>query len=146
MTYRPNPWRTYQQAATQTASPGQLILMLYDGAIRFLLQAEQGFTLEDPLEFNQTIHNNISRAQAIINELNCSLNVAQGGEFAQKMRSLYEYFDRRLMESNLRKETTGIREVVQRMSVLRDAWAEMLQNRGTEAAETEVLESVSTIA
>jgi len=120
--------------------------MLYDGAIRFLLQAEQGFTLEDPLEFNQTIHNNISRAQAIINELNCSLNVAQGGEFAQKMRSLYEYFDRRLMESNLRKETTGIREVVQRMSVLRDAWAEMLQNRGTEAAETEVLESVSTIA
>jgi flagellar protein FliS len=50
--YRPNSWKTYQQAATNTATPGQLILMLYDGAIRFLNQAEQGFQFEDPAEFN----------------------------------------------------------------------------------------------
>jgi flagellar secretion chaperone FliS len=146
MTFRSNPWKAYQQAATQTAGPGQLVLMLYDGAIRFLCQAEHGFTLEDPLEYNLTIHNNITRAQAIINELNYSLNMPQGGEFAQKMRSLYDYFDRRLMESNLHKESKGVHEVMQRLTVLRDAWSEMLQRRSTEHATPEIAESVSAVA
>lgn len=146
MTFRPNPWKTYQKAATQTASPGQLVLMLFDGAIRFLRQAEQGFNLEDPQEFNQTIHNNITRAQAIINELNYSLNMAQGGEFSIKMRALYDYFDRRLMESNLRKEAAGVREVIQRLTVLREAWSEMLQRRFTEHPSNAVAESVSGVA
>ncbi|HOW64084.1 MAG TPA: flagellar export chaperone FliS [Candidatus Paceibacterota bacterium] len=132
--YRPNPWKTYQHAATQTASPGQLILMLYDGAIRFLNQAEQGFQLEDPADFNQTINNNILRAQAIISELNYSLNMAQGGELARKMRSLYDYFDRKLMDSNLRKDSSGVQEVNHRLQILRNAWAEMLQGRGQEAS------------
>lgn len=125
MTYG-NPWQSYRNVATNTAPPGQLVLMLYDGAIRFLNQALAAFECEDPLEFNQTVSNNIIRAQDIINELNLSLNMTAGGEFSATMRGLYTYFDRRLQDSNIQKEETGVREVIARLSVVRDAWAEML--------------------
>lgn len=121
-----NPWKSYKRVATQTASPGQLTLMLFDGIIRFLEQARHGFQATDPVEFNQTINNNILRAQAIINELNYSLNMAAGGELAQTLRGLYLYFDRRLLESNVRKEPAGIEEVLTRITILRGAWAEMM--------------------
>ena len=77
-------WQAYRQVATQTASPAQVVLLLYNGTIRFLEQARSGFGLDDPKEQNETINNNIQRAQAIINEMNQSLNMAEGGEFAQK--------------------------------------------------------------
>src|SRR5438093_12004078 len=96
-------WQSYRQVATQTASPGQLVLLLYNGIIRFLEQARQGFSKDDPKEFNEAINNNVQRAQAIISEMNQSLNMAAGGEFAGRMRSLYEYFDGRLHASNLTK-------------------------------------------
>lgn len=121
-----NPWKSYRKVATQTASPGQLILMLYEGAIRFLERALCGFSKEDPAEFNETIGNNVLRAQEIINELNTSLNLERGGEVAVNLRQLYMYFDRRLMESNIKKEQEGIKEVISRLTVLRDAWATML--------------------
>jgi flagellar protein FliS len=120
-------WQSYRQVATQTASPGQLVLLLYNGIIRFLEQARIGFALDDPKEFNETINNNVQRAQSIINELNQSLNLVEGGDFAQRMRGLYDYFDRRLQESNMAKTEPGIVEVLKQVTVLRDAWAEMLQ-------------------
>lgn len=125
-----NPLRSYQQVATQTAPPGQLVLMLYEGAIRFLERALAGFKLEDPAAFNQTISNNVIRAQDIIFELNVTLNIQQGGELAMTLRRLYDYMDRRLMEGNLKKDEGAINEVVGRIIVLRDAWAQMLANQG----------------
>lgn len=120
-------WQSYRQVATQTASPGQLVLLLYNGIIRFLEQARTGFSIDDPKEFNETINNNIQRAQGIIHEMSQSLNMAEGGDFAQRMRGLYDYFDRRLQESNMAKTEPGILEVIKHVTVLRDAWAEMLQ-------------------
>lgn len=133
MRNRTSPWQSYRQIATQTASPGQLVLMLFDGAIRFLERSLVGFTYEDPLEFNQTISNNILRAQQIINELNCSLNMQDGGEFSLTMRRLYNYMDWRLTESNHQKSEEGIREVVKRLTVLREAWSQMLEQQGQTA-------------
>jgi flagellar secretion chaperone FliS len=109
-----------------------LTLMLFDGIIRFLEQARQGFQLTDPIEFNQSINNNILKAQAIVNELNYSLNMEVGGELALTLRKLYLYFDRRLLESNIRKETDGIEEVLARVNTLRDAWAEMIAKLAAE--------------
>lgn len=125
-----NPWQSYRQVATRTASPGQLVLMLYEGAIRFLERAQAGFRLEDPVEFNTTINNNILRAQDIIRELDFSLNVEQGGELAIQLRRLYDYFDRILLEANLRKDPKGVTEVIHRITELRDAWATMLAQQG----------------
>jgi flagellar secretion chaperone FliS len=134
-------WQSYRQVATQTASPGQLVLLLYNGILRFLEQARVGFGLDDPKEFNETINNNLQRAQAIINEMNQSLNMAEGGEFAQKMRGLYDYFDRRLQESNISKTEPGIVEVIKHVTVLRDAWAEMLQQGGGAVDTSQLLRS-----
>jgi flagellar secretion chaperone FliS len=122
-----NPSSSYRRVAMQTAPPGHLVLMLFEGAIRFLEQALGGFKSEDPAEFNSTISNNVIRAQDIIRELNRCLDLAAGGELAQHLRRLYEYFDRRLMESNIKKEPDGIQEVIGRVSDLRNAWAEMLK-------------------
>jgi flagellar protein FliS len=133
-----NPWQSYRQVATRTASPGQLVLMLYEGAIRFLERAQAGFRLEDPVEFNTTINNNILRAQDIIRELDFSLNVEQGGELAIQLRRLYDYFDRILLEANLRKDPKGVTEVIQRITDLRDAWATMLTQQG-QATDTATL-------
>jgi flagellar protein FliS len=133
--YAVNPWQSYKKVATQTASPGQLVLMLFDGAIRFLEQAEVGFGLEDPGEFNLTINNNVHRAQAIIDELNGSLDMARGGEISQHLRGLYNYLDRRLDESNRTKTPEGIRECLGRLSVLRTAWSEMLAGSPDPGAE-----------
>jgi flagellar protein FliS len=121
--------RSYRTIATQTAPPGQLVLMLYDGAIRFLERALAGFEYEDPLEFNETINNNIIRAQDILSELNNSLDLHQGGELAATLRRLYGYMNRQLLHSNLRKSPEGVRDTIKRLSVLRDAWSEMLQQQ-----------------
>jgi flagellar secretion chaperone FliS len=129
-------WKSYRQVATQTATPGQLVLMLFDGAIRFLSLARAGFAAEDPAEFHETIHNNICRAQAILTELNSSLNLKDGGEFAATLRQLYDYFDSRLHHSNLHKAEDGLVEVLQRLTVLRDAWNQMLQGRALDGAES----------
>ncbi|MGE3313200.1 MAG: flagellar export chaperone FliS [Limisphaerales bacterium] len=129
--------KSYMQVATKTASPGQLVLMLYDGAIRYLEGALHGFTLEDPADCNATINGNIQRAQAILDELSAALNMGEGGEFAERLRSLYNYLDRRLFESNLRKETEGIHEAIVHLSTLRDAWREMLSGAGAQPGPME---------
>ena len=133
---RPNPWQSYRQVAAQTASPGQLVLMLYDGSIRLLEKALEGFSETDPLLFNQTINNNILKAQAIIHELSYSLNMDLGGEFDQRLHALYDYLDRRLQESNISKTQHGILEALKHLTVIRDAWSEMLSNGAGRAPST----------
>jgi flagellar secretion chaperone FliS len=118
----------------QTAAPGQIVLMLFEGAIRFLERAEGGFGIDDPAEANQAIHNNIQRTQEILHELNMALDVQSGGELAQTLRSLYEYMDRRLLESNLHKKSEGVVESRRHLSTLRDAWAQMLQGQAHESS------------
>ena len=129
--------RSYLQVATQTASPGQLILMLYDGAIRFLEQARLGFAHDDPLEFNRTINNNVMRAQAIVNELNVCLNMEEGGEVSANLRRLYHYLDAQLQKANQHKREKEIVEVVSRVTVLRDAWSEMLRKETPSSSTAE---------
>jgi flagellar secretion chaperone FliS len=125
-----SPWNSYRQVSLKTATPGQIILMLFEGAIRFLERAESGFVLEDPAEANETIHNNIHRAQEILHELNMALDTAHGGELAGTLRALYEYMDRRLMESDMQKSPEGVAESIRHLGRLREAWAQMLQGQG----------------
>lgn len=121
-----NPWKSYRQIAAQTAPPGQLILMLFDGALRALDQALLGFDCTDVGERNTAIHNNLRKAVDIVRELNSSLDMEAGGQLADTLRGLYFYFERRLVESNLKKSREGIEEVMPMMQQLRDAWFNML--------------------
>ncbi|MHC1765491.1 MAG: flagellar export chaperone FliS [Verrucomicrobiia bacterium] len=136
-----HPANAYRRVAMQTAPPAQLVLMLYDGTIRFLERALTGFSKDDPVEFHETISNNILRAQEIIRELARSLDLNAGGELARQLDRLYEYFDRRLMESNLNKHEDGIRDVIKRMSTIRNAWAAMLKGEGDQIASTPTQET-----
>jgi flagellar secretion chaperone FliS len=125
--------RTYRANAVLTASPGQLVLMLYDGCLKALALAQQAF--EEPVAEPRRIENinrQLIKAQAIIAELQSGLNMEAGGEFARTMYRLYDYHNRRLFEANLRKDIAPIVEVERLLRDLRDAWAEMLgqQNQG----------------
>jgi flagellar protein FliS len=126
---RKNPWQSYSKVATQTATPEQLVLMLYDGTVRFLERALAGFQLEDLIEHHQAINNNILRAQAIIQELDSTLNMEKGGEISANFRRLYDYMNRRLHEANVKKDKAPVEEILMRVRVLRDSWAEMMQKR-----------------
>jgi flagellar protein FliS len=129
MTQRNDPAQSYRKVTTQTASPAYLVLMLYDGAIGFLEKGLRGFEYSDPAEFNQTINNNVLRAQAIIHEMNSRLDMEQGGEVADNFRRLYSYFYRRLQEANVNKKKLPIEEVLSHLRDLRESWVEMLHRR-----------------
>jgi flagellar protein FliS len=119
--------RTYRANAILTASPGQLVLMLYDGALKALALAREGFNQppEDPKRI-QLINSQLLKAQDILAELQSGLNMEAGGEFARTMHRLYDYHIRRLLEANLRKQVEPVIEVERLVRELRDAWAQML--------------------
>lgn len=125
-----NPWKSYKQIATQTAPPGQLVLMLFDGALRSLELALPAFDYSDPGERNTVVHNNLQRAVDIVRELNNALDMDAGGELAVTLRRLYLYFEQRLMESNRHKRRQETDEVIGHLKELRDAWSLMLSGEG----------------
>ena len=122
--------RTYRANAILTASPGQLVLMLYDGALKAMHIAREAFTDSDEVKRIEIINTQLLKAQAILAELQNGLNMEAGGEFAQTMYRLYDYHNRRLSEANIRKQVEPIVEVEKLVRELRDAWAEMLSQGG----------------
>jgi flagellar secretion chaperone FliS len=127
--------RTYQVQSILTASPGQLVLMLYDGALRFLAQAHVALENTDSKDLHriEVIHCNLRKAQNIIVELQGVLDHEVGGEVANNLDRLYDYFNRRLFEANLKKEVAPVVEVERLLQELRDAWAELLHRAETVA-------------
>jgi flagellar protein FliS len=149
--HAPNPFKSYRQVATQTAPPGQLVLMLFDGALKSLDLALLGFEHKDFAERNLAVHNNLTRALDIIRELNGSLDMAAGGQLAETLRNLYMYFEQRVNESNFKKSPEGIHEVMPMLKQLRDAWFAMLAKQDADpaalaAADTNRLASASLAA
>ena len=124
-----NKLNAYRANAVGSASPESLVVMLYDGAIRFLGAALRAFEHDDPLDFNLTVHTNITKTQEIIRELNHALDLENGGELGQSLTSLYYYFDQRLQEANIKKDRAIIEEILSRISELRDAWSESLEKQ-----------------
>ena len=125
---------SYQSVAIATASPGKLILMLLEGAIRFLHTARDGFELPALRQRQEVVHNNLLRAQNIISELQRCLNVRDGGDFAVNMFRIYDFMNTRLMEANARKEPDNIVVVLRLLDELRGAWDQMLREQSADAA------------
>ncbi len=126
--------RAYQTQSILTASPGQLVLMMYDGVLRFLSQARAH--LAEPETDTRRIaqvNTALLRAQAIIAELQANLDFTAGGEFANNLDRLYDYHLRRLLEANIKKDDAIVAEVERLVRELRDGWAEML--RTSDAAQ-----------
>lgn len=116
-----NPFETYKKASVQTANQGKLIVMLYDGAIRFTKAA-----LEDIKEKKiESGHRNIVRAEDIVTELLLSLDYEKGGEIAKKLASIYIYVNEQLLEANITKKSEPLELVIRLMSDLRESWAKI---------------------
>ena len=128
--------RTYRANAVLTASPGQLVLMLYDGALKAMAIAREAFSTpaEDPRRI-EVINHQLLKAQTILAELQSGLNMEAGGEFALTMDRLYAYHTRRLFEANIRKQVEPVIEVERLVLELRDAWAKMLTQDNSNATE-----------
>ncbi|MBN1499069.1 MAG: flagellar export chaperone FliS [Spirochaetes bacterium] len=116
-----NPYDQYKQTQINTANQGKLIVMLYDGAIKFLNIAIENM---QPKTYD-IVNNNILKAQDIITELMLSLNMNEGGQISQNLMSLYIYFKKRMIEANIQKNTEILKEIVKLMLELRDAWEQI---------------------
>jgi flagellar protein FliS len=115
---RKNPYDQYKQTEISTANQGKLIVLLYDGAIKFLNIAIENL---DPKTYD-IVNTNIIKAQDIITELLLSLNLKDGGEISNNLFNLYMYFKKRLLEANIHKDPEMIKEILGLMKSLRDSW------------------------
>lgn len=103
--------------------------MLYDECIRQLKNASRELDARHPKL--DAAHNAIVKAQDIISELMVSLDFDEGGDIAQNLFHLYMYFNQKLVDANLSKESSNLREVCRHMTELRGAWASVEIAAGT---------------
>lgn len=112
--------------------------MLFDGALRFMAAAELGFEEDNFARRNEQIHNNILRTQAIITELQATLNIEKGGEFSENLYRLYDFMQDHLNQANREKNVSKIKTVATFMQDIRDAWSQMLLQTSAEQAKVSV--------
>ncbi|MGF9699799.1 flagellar export chaperone FliS [Paenibacillus sp. MABNR03] len=120
-----SPYQKYQQAQAQTASKPKLLIMLYDGAIRFVQAGIEGIEQSN----FELANRNLCKAQAIVHELISSLDFDYS--LANNLVSVYEYMLHRLIESNVNKTTLPALEVLDYLKELREAWVEASKSLGT---------------
>tara|TARA_B100001123_G_scaffold321328_1_gene360363 strand:- start:204 stop:644 length:441 start_codon:yes stop_codon:yes gene_type:complete len=118
--------RSYKAQSIETASPGKLVLMLFDGALRFMDAAKKGFEEEDFTKRNEDVNNNLIRAQNIVMELQGSLDMSVKGDLPGTLYRLYDFVVYQLQQSNLKKDAEPIDHAYKTISELREAWEEML--------------------
>lgn len=123
----------YRQSQAQTASPTQLVVMLYDGAVRFLSLAREKMATG---ELEQR-HIYLLKAQRILGELLASLDREKGGEVAENLSRIYLYMIQQLMEANMQDKAEPVNEVIELLLELRESWAQVdllqKQTTGSEA-------------
>ena len=121
----------YQDMKIQTASPEQIMIMLYDGAIRFSLQAKKKMVDKD-FEGKGIF---ISKTQAIIDELMNSLDFSIAPDLCSNLQQLYIYINEKLTEANIKLDIEAIDEVVGLLNTLRDGWKQALATNATQPAK-----------
>ncbi len=108
----------YQQTTVTTQNRGRLIVLLYDGAIKFLRQAVVNLAAKD----FQAKGRNLRKAQDIILELNTVLDMENGGEIASNLRSLYNFMNRHLTQANVKCDAEMIQDVIRILETLNQSW------------------------
>ncbi len=112
--------QAYKEAAILTASPEQLVVMLYDGAIRFLRQGEMAMREGMIAQTNDRLQ----RAEAIIDELLGTLNM-DAGDISVRLQSIYVFCRKLLMEARVERDPAKVGQVVTFLAELREAWAQI---------------------
>ncbi|MDD3593790.1 MAG: flagellar export chaperone FliS [Candidatus Gastranaerophilales bacterium] len=128
-----NPYiKQYKQNSVLTASPETVLIMLYDGAINFLNRAKVSM---DNREIEET-HNNIVKAQRIITEFMNTLDMKNGGEVAENLFRLYDYLSHRLIQANVKKDSSMLDEVIAHLRELKQTWEQAIKIAAGEEKES----------
>lgn len=115
-----NAYNTYRNNSVNYASKEQLLIMLVEGASKFAKIARQAIVDRDV----KKAHENIVKTQNIYYELMNSLDVKQGGQWAEAMMNIYDFIVRRLTEANMKKDAGIMDEVIELIDEVRDTWNE----------------------
>ena len=138
-----NALSTYKETRIKTASQGQLILMLYNEAVRQLDKALNILELNDEGKKDpgriEIISKAVVKTQEIVTELMVSLDFEQGGDIAKNLFSLYTWFNRELMEANINQDVRRIKTVHDHIELLRSAWQEIAATNTIENVDQELL-------
>ena len=110
-----------QRVDAQSRSPLELVVMLYDGAIRFLGEALEADTRKD----YRTRATGVSKALAIVGELRSTLNLDEGSELALELDRLYDYMFGRLLEVATKRDFSGVEEVQRLLVTVREGWVQV---------------------
>ncbi len=113
----PNPYAKYKQQGVMTANPGDLIVMLYDGAIKQLKLSKINIENRDI----EAANNSLKKTQDIITQLMMDLDFTY--EISNQLYSLYDFMIRSVRDVNIKKEIAGIDPIIELLSDLRSAWA-----------------------
>jgi len=116
-----NGYNQYRENSIKTANPEDLTLMLFNGLVKFLMQAQAAIEANNIEKSN----NGIIRAQAIVKEFQATLDMNY--EVSENLDSLYDYMYRRLVEANLKKDSSIVVEVLGYARDLRDTWAQAMK-------------------
>ncbi len=117
----PNPYAQYRQNSVETATPTRMIVMLYDGAIRFLSQSLPA--MREKKYDRQSEY--IGKAQAIISYLRDTLDFGAGGAVAKHLNDLYLRLLDTLTDANIHDKPELVEKTIEALRELRDAWAEV---------------------
>ena len=115
-------YNAYLRSKVMTATPAELTLMLYEGAIKFVNKAIMSIEKDDVMG----AHNNLMKTQRIIEELRASLDHKY--PVAKEFDTVYEYILRRLVEANTKKDKDILEEVLEHLRTMRDTWKEVMKN------------------
>lgn len=122
----------YKKNAVNSASPLRLVIMLYDGAIKFINLGRTALVNKDL--YNQNLY--LQKAQRIITELTSSLDMERGGEVSTNLFALYTYTYNQLVTGNLQDDTVSLDAAEAVLRDLRDGWIQMeLQQKQTKIEE-----------
>jgi len=110
---------TYRRTAVQSSSPVQLVVMLYDGALRFCGEARGAILRRDVAAKGKAL----SKAIAIVGELQGTLDLERGGEVAVSLHQLYSFLTDRLMAASFSQSVEPLDQAVRVLTNLRDGWA-----------------------
>ena len=119
-----NPYKQYQRTQVVTASREKILLMLYEGAIRFTKQARVAMNDKKIAEKGKAI----SKATAILSELMATLDFKIGGQLAQDLENLYIFMIDKLIEANVHNKVECLDEVEKLLNTLYTAWKDVIEN------------------
>ena len=117
--------QNYRKAQLNTASPGQRVVLMYEGLLKELLKAKKCIqNISNDIKNIEDSHNALALSEQIILELKLALDMDNGGELAVNLSNLYEFWIVQLSETNMKKTTDSLDPIIDMVEELRDTWRE----------------------